>query len=247
MKGGIGITNVHSPVHPAKDNVTTRAYAEVFDIIHNRIFADPVLLGHYPTFPFLSRKLFTPLIEVDAADLTTIAQPLDFYGLNYYMPTRIGAGASEDDSTPDGVAASMRSLPFHLAPWPEFPSTGFGWPIAPEFLTETLHDYGTRYKDVLPPVYITEGGASFDDVVEADGSVDDANRADYLAEHLSAAFAGAPGVDVRGYYVWTLLDNWEWAAGFEQRFGLIHVNADTQERTPKRSYQWLRKVLRART
>ena len=247
VKGGIGISNVHSPVHPAKDNMKTRAYAELFDIIHNRIFADPVLLGHYPKFPLLSRKLFKPLIEVDAADLRTIAQPLDFYGLNYYMPSRIGSGAPDDDATPDGSAVSVRELPFHLRPWPEFPTTGFGWPIAPEFLTETLNDYATRYEGVLPPVYITEGGASFDDVVADDGSVDDANRASYLADHVSAAFAGVEGVDVRGYYVWTLLDNWEWAAGFEQRFGLIHVNDQTQERTPKRSYHWLQKVLRART
>lgn len=247
VAGGIGITNVHSPVHPAKDTIKNRAHAEVFDLIHNRIFADPVLLGRYPKFPLLSRKLFAPLIEVDDADLTIIAQPLDFYGLNYYMPTRIGSGPPGDDATPDGAAAGMRSLPFHLQAWPEYPTTAFGWPIAPEFLTETLEDYAARYQGVLPPVYITEGGASFDDVVAADGSVDDADRASYLAEHLAAAFAGVEGVDLRGYYVWTLLDNWEWAAGFEQRFGLVHVSADTQQRTPKRSYAWLRHVLRART
>ncbi|MGV8895389.1 MAG: GH1 family beta-glucosidase [Rhodoglobus sp.] len=247
VKGGIGITNVHSPVYPAKDNMKTRAYVEVFDILHNRIFADPVLLGEYPKFPFLSRKLFKPLIEVDAADLKIIAQPLDFYGLNYYMPTRIGSGGAHHDAAPDHIAHHVRSMPFHIAPWPEFPQTSFGWPIAPEFLTETLRDYGTRYKGVLPPVYITEGGASFNDIAAADGSIDDADRASYLADHLAAAFAGAPGVDLRGYYVWTLLDNWEWAAGFEQRFGLIHVNSDTQERTPKRSFHWLQKVLRARS
>lgn len=246
VAGGIGITNVHSPVSPARDNLKTRGYAEVFDLIHNRIFADPVLLGHYPKFPFLSRKLFRPLIEVDDADLATIAQPLDFYGLNYYMPTRIASGPPSDDATPAG-AAGMRSLPFHLAAWPEFPATAFGWPIAPEYLTETLRDYGSRYEGVLPPVYITEGGASFTDVASADGGVDDADRASYLAEHLAAAFAGAPGVDLRGYYVWTLLDNWEWAAGFEQRFGLVRVDPATQDRTPKRSFDWLQRVLRART
>jgi beta-glucosidase len=247
VTGGIGITNVHSPVHPAKDNFVTRQYAEVFDLVHNRIYADPVLLGRYPKFPLLARKQFRALHDVDDADLRTIAQPLDFYGLNYYMPTRIAAGAPADASTPDGVAAEgMRDLPFHLAAWPEYPTTAFGWPVAPEFLTETLRDYGTRYEGVLPPVYITEGGASFRDVQSADGSVNDADRISYLAEHLAAALGGAPGVDVRGYYVWTLMDNWEWAAGFDQKFGLVSVDPKTQERSPKASYRWLQRVLRAR-
>ena len=247
VKGEIGITNVHSPVVPAKDNFITRQYAEVFDLVHNRIYADPVLLGKYPKFPFLARKQFRQLIEVDPADLSTISQPLDFYGLNYYMPTRIAAGPPTNASTPDrGSAQGMRDLPFHLAAWPEFPATGFGWPVAPEYLTESLRQYSERYAGKLPPVYITEGGASFPDRVAADGSVDDADRTSYLAGHLAAAFAGAAGIDVRGYYVWTLMDNWEWAAGFEQKFGLIRVDPRTQDRTPKASYHWLRKVLRAR-
>jgi len=247
VKGQVGITNVHSPVVPLKDNFLTRQYVEVFDLIHNRIFADPVLLGHYPKFPFLARKQFRVLHDVDDADLKTIAQPLDFYGLNYYMPTRIGAGAPKDGSTPDGGdSAGMRELPFHIAPWPEFPTTDFGWPVAPEYFAETLRDYGSRYEGKLPPVWITEGGASFRDTVERDGTVNDPKRAAYLAEHLAVAFAGAPGIDVRGYYVWTLMDNWEWAAGFAERFGLVHVDFDTQKRTPKRSYRWLQQVLRAR-
>lgn len=248
VTGGIGITNVHSPVHPAKNNFLTRQYAEVFDLIHNRIFADPVLLGRYPKFPLLARKQFRVLREVDDADLKTIAQPLDFYGLNYYMPTRIAAGPPTDDSTPDGgSSAGMQQLPFHIAPWPEYPVTAFGWPIAPEFLTESIADYGARYAGTLPPVYITEGGASFADRAAPDGSIADADRTRYLAGHLAAAFAGAPGVDVRGYYVWTLMDNWEWASGFAEKFGLVAVDPATQDRTPKASYHWLQRVLRARS
>ncbi len=248
VSGGIGITNVHSPVVPAKDNFLTRQYAEVFDLVHNRIYADPILLGRYPKFPLLARKQFRALIDVDAADLATIAQPIDFYGLNYYMPTRIASGAPANDSTPDGgSSAGMRALPFHLAQWPEYPTTAFGWPVAPEYLGVTLTDYAERYGDALPPVYITEGGASFTDVVAADGSVDDAHRASYLADHLEQALAGAPGLDVQGYFVWTLMDNWEWAAGFAERFGLVRVDFDTQVRTPKRSYKWLQQVLRARS
>lgn len=248
VAGGIGITNVHSPVVPAKDNFITRQYAEVFDLVHNRIYADPVLLGRYPKIPFLARKQFRALLDIDEADLKTIAQPLDFYGLNYYMPTRIGAGAPSDASTPDGVdSAAMGQLPFHIARWPEFATTGFGWPIAPEYLGVALRDYAQRYAGVLPPLYITEGGASFRDVVGANGTVDDANRINYLADHLEQAFAGAPGLDVQGYFVWTLLDNWEWAAGFAEQFGLVSVDAATQDRTPKRSYGWLQQVLRSRS
>ena len=247
VKGGIGITNVHSPVEPAKDNFITRQYAEVFDLIHNRIFADPVLLGRYPKFPFLARKQFRALSEVDPDDLKIIAQPLDFYGLNYYMPTRVATGAPTDAQTPDGVSADgMRELPFHLARWPEYGITGFGWPVAPAYLGTTLQEYAERYGDRLPPIYITEGGASFDDVVEADGSIDDANRVSYLADHLEEVFTAAPTLDIRGYYVWSLMDNWEWAAGFDQRFGLVRVDFDTLKRTPKRSYRWLQELIASR-
>lgn len=248
VSGEIGITNVHSPVEPLKDNFQTRTFAEVFDLVHNRIYADPVLLGRYPKIPFLARKLFRPLLEVDSDDLKTIAQLLDFYGLNYYMPTRIGAGAPADDSTPDGgSSAGMRDLPFHIAKWPEFPVTGFGWPVAPEYLGVTLRDYADRYAGHLPPVYITEGGASFADGVSTQGSVDDANRISYLADHLAIAIESAPGIDVRGYFIWTLMDNWEWAAGFSQKFGLVSVDPRTQERSPKASYRWLQKLISSRS
>ncbi|MEQ1735743.1 MAG: family 1 glycosylhydrolase, partial [Rhodoglobus sp.] len=251
VKGGIGITNVHSPVEPAKDTMMNRTYAEVFDLVHNRIYADPVLLGHYPTVPFLARKLFRPLLEVDTDDLKTIAQPLDFYGLNYYMPTRIAAGPPADNMTPDGsTSEGMSQLPFHIATWPEYRTTAFGWPVAPEYLGVTLRDYAERYGDRLPPVYITEGGASFADAAAPDADpaapVDDTDRIRYLADHIAQAAAGAPGIDVRGYYVWTLLDNWEWAAGFRERFGLVRVDFDTLKRTPKASYFWLQKVLDSR-
>ncbi|CAN5590390.1 GH1 family beta-glucosidase [soil metagenome] len=248
VSGGIGITNVHSPVEPAKDNFTTRAYAEVFDLVHNRIYADPVLLGRYPKFPLLSRKLFRSLIEVDSNDLKIISEPLDFYGLNYYMPTRIAAGPPADDRTPDGgSAAGMRELPFHIAKWPEFPVTGFGWPIAPEYLGVTLRDYAKRYEGKLPRVYITEGGASFADAPDAKGTINDTARIDYLAEHLAVAFEAAPGIDVRGYFIWTLMDNWEWAAGFAEKFGLVSVDPRTQDRTPKASYGWLQKAIFSRS
>ncbi len=245
VAGKLGMTNVHSPVVPARERSTDRFFAKVFDIVHNRIFADPVLLGRYPKPPFGAGRLFRALEEVSAEDLATIHQPLDFYGLNYYMPTRIRAGASKTGETPDGEAAAMRNVPFSLEPFPEFAKTGFGWPVAPEYLGVALRELAERYGEALPPVYLTEGGASFPDVVAGDG-IHDGRRIDYLAEHLAVALEGAPGLDLRGYFVWSLLDNWEWAAGFGQRFGLVHVDFDSLDRTPKDSYRWLRAVLAAR-
>lgn len=246
VRGGIGITNVHSPVVPARDRVTDRYFAKLFDTIHNRIFADPVLLGHYPKPPFASGRLFRALTEVDDADLAIIHQPLDFYGLNYYMPTRIKAGSSKGGETPDGDAEAMKGVPFSLVSFPEHEETGFGWPVAPEYFGVALAEVAERYGQALPPVYITESGASFPDVRDSDGRVHDPQRIRYLADHLAAALHGAPGIDVRGYFVWSLLDNWEWAAGFSQRFGLVHVDFDSLERTPKDSYRWLREVLASR-
>jgi beta-glucosidase len=247
VTGGIGIANVHSPVQPEGDGEDDALFTELFDIVHNRVYADPVLLGRYPEVPEQLDHLFAAFREIDPADLRVISAPLDFYGLNYYAPSRVAAGAPTDAATADGRSPVVRQLPFSLRAWPEYPVTGFGWPIAPDFLTVALRELADRYGDALPPVIITEGGASFPDVVERDGSIDDEARVLYLAEHLAAAFAGAPGVRLAGYYVWSLLDNWEWAAGFNQRFGLVHVNFETQDRTPKRSFTWLQRVIGGRT
>src|SRR5699024_6602749 len=110
----------------------------------------------------------------------TIHQELDFYGLNYYMPTRIAAGAGSGHS-PDGESAAMAEVPFRLEPFAEYPTTGFGWPIAPEYLAVSLAQLQERYGDRLPPVYITENGASFPEPEHADGAIDDHERIDYLA------------------------------------------------------------------
>jgi beta-glucosidase len=243
VKGGVGITNVHSPVLRQGWGPRARIYSRLFDLLHNRIFADPVLLGRYPDAPWPLKHLFKPLIEATSDDLADIHQPLDFYGLNYYMPTRVVVGKG-DGTTPDGEAEAMNGLPFHLGAFPEYPKTNFGWPIAPQYLAIALRENAERYGDALPPIYITEGGASFADVLER-GHVDDRARIDYLAGHIQAALE-VEEIDVRGYFVWSLMDNWEWAQGFRQRFGLVHVDFETLQRTPKSSYLWLRQALAAR-
>ncbi|MEO6944836.1 MAG: GH1 family beta-glucosidase [Lacisediminihabitans sp.] len=251
VRGHVGITNVHSPVIPAQQTPEDGAMAVLFDIVHNRVFADPVLLGRYPEVPDELAELFGEFASVSDDDLRQIHQPLDFYGLNYYMPSRIAAGGGSGES-PDGSSEAMMGLPFHLLPLDGYPTTAFEWPISPEYFAVAMAEVQERYGDVLPPVYITENGASFPDIPSGVGVVDDRERISYLASHLRAALdAVAPGgpaegIDLRGFFVWSLLDNWEWAAGFTQRFGLVHVDFADGTRTPKASFHWLRDVLAAR-
>ena len=126
----------------------------------------------------------------------------------------------------------MLKVPFHLAAFPEYELTGFGWPVAPDHLGVLLRELKDRYGESLPPLYITESGASFPEPDHVTGPIPDAGRISYLAAHLGQAVdATSPGgiahdVELLGYYVWTLMDNFEWAAGYSQRFGLVHVDFD---------------------
>jgi beta-glucosidase len=121
--------------------------------------------------------------------------------------------------------------------------TTMGWPVVPESFTDLLTDLARRYP-ALPPVVITENGSAEPDAVAADGQVHDADRVAYLRDHLAAVSAAIEaGVDVRGYYVWSLLDNFEWAFGYDRRFGIVRVDYDTLERLPKDSYHWYRDMI----
>ena len=251
VTGAVGVTNLHSPVRPATGSVTDKLLAKVFDLALNRIYADPILLGSYPKPPLLARPWFRALARISDADLRNIHQPLDFYGVNYYYPVKVATGRGPADS-PVGSAEAMVKLPFHFAAFPEYETTGFGWPVAPDHLGPLLREMKDRYGEALPPLYITESGASFPEPDHVDGPIADAGRISYLADHLGHALAAtAPGgiaddVELLGYYVWTLMDNFEWAAGYSQRFGLVHVDFDTQARTPKESFYWYQALSRAR-
>ncbi|MEU8266593.1 GH1 family beta-glucosidase [Sphaerisporangium sp. NPDC049002] len=229
------ITNNCTPVWPASGSAEDLAAADAYDTLHNRLFNDPVLLGKYPD---LSAYGVTTLDAVRDGDLEIIAQPLDGLGVNYYNPTRIAAPAPGQDPAP---------LPFEDAGVTGYPTTAFGWPVVPDGLRELLVGLRDRYGDTLPPVYVTENGCSQADEPGQDGTVDDQARIAFLDGHIGAVGAAiAEGVDVRGYYVWSLMDNFEWAEGFGQRFGLVHVDFATQKRTPKASYHWLRERIAAR-
>jgi beta-glucosidase len=228
--GQVAITNNYAPAWPASGSEADRAAAYAYDILHNRLFTDPVLLGTYPDLSDFG--LPHGLGCVKDGDLAVIAAPVDALGVNYYMPMRLSALA---DST----------LPFQMEPIPGYPVTAFGWPVVPAGLTELLILLRERYGAALPPVYITENGCSAGDQVKA-GAIGDEDRISYLDGHIRAVHeAIEAGVDVRGYFVWSLMDNFEWTEGFHQRFGLVHVDFTTQHRTPKASYSWYRDLIAA--
>ncbi|MFJ4677860.1 GH1 family beta-glucosidase [Kitasatospora sp. NPDC088783] len=223
------IANNLTPVRPASSDPVDVAAADAYDALHNRLFTDPLLLGRYPD---LTAYGLGPEPDLGGAvrdgDLTLIAAPgLDGLGVNYYNPTRIAAPTDP-------------GLPFAEAPVEGVPRTHFGWPVVPEGLHELLLTLRDRYGAALPPITITENGCS------TDATLDDTFRIDYLATHLDAlARATADGIDVRGYCTWSLLDNFEWAEGYSQRFGLVHVDFTTQRRTPKASFAWYRDLIAA--
>jgi beta-glucosidase len=223
----VAIANNYSPARPVSGAGADRAAAEAYDALHNRLFTDPLFGRGYPPSTMDERV-------VAAGDLDVISAPLDAIGVNYYNPT--GVKAPDD---PDGP------LPFEIVPLPGYPVTAFDWPVAPDGLHELLVGLRERYGTDLPPLYVTEGGCAYDDVLDADGRCHDPDRIAYLDGHLAAVRAARDeGVDVRGYFVWSILDNWEWAEGFTKRFGLVHVDFLTGRRTPKSSYHWFREHIR---
>jgi beta-glucosidase len=245
VAGRIGISNAHTPVFAATSHWRDRFAARNFDILSNRVFADPVLLGkRAPGLIGLGVRLAA---LPRWGDRKIIAEPIDFYGVQYYFPSRVAAGPPHVKvGTHDGHSKAMLDLPLRLEPWPEYEVTGFGWPDSPDLLPVLLGQFADRYGGRLPPLIFTEGGASYPDRPQPDGTVDDDQRIDYLESHIRAVLDDVPGVQVEGYFVWSLLDNFEWAAGYTQKFGLIAVDPETQERRPKSSFDWYRRVLAAR-
>lgn len=223
----IGTSNGHSPIWPATLDDADIAAAKLFDAIWNGIPLDSMLLGRYPAD-------LLPVIEdaILPGDMETIRQPLDFYGVSFWGAHRIEA------SPPDAPA------PMRLAEIVRYERTDSGWAVVPESLTDWLLTASQRYHAVLPPLVVTECGAAYTYEPDADGVIDDVKRIDYLASHLAAtADAIAGGADVRGFYVWTLLDCWEWDDGLLTPYGLVHVDHTTQVRTPKASFAWYRDVV----
>ncbi len=205
----------------------TSPRTRIADGYGNRWFLDPVLRGSYPEDMLeLYGRRFGPPDSVRPGDLEVISQPLDFLGVNYYFPQHVRAD-------PAVVPLGLR----HDAPIG--PLTTMGWGQDPSGLREILVRVRRDYGDL--PIYVTENGAAFEDGDVVDGHVDDPERMEYLEGHVAAVqHAIADGVDVRRYFVWSLLDNFEWESGYTARFGIVHVDFATQRRVPKRSGLWYR-------
>jgi beta-glucosidase len=214
------IYNFH-PREPASDREADEIACQMLDAVWNRSFSDPQLLGRYPE-PLAAE------IEalVEPGDLDVIRQKLDYFAFNHYTRTRV----FHDPEHPFEAGV--------LPPPAGVPVTDMGWEIAPDALRAVLVEVKDRYTGDLP-IYILENGAAFPDVVEADGRIRDERRIAYLRAYLGAVQdAIAQGVRVKGYFVWSLLDNFEWTLGYSKRFGLVHVDYETQERRPKDSFHF---------
>lgn len=212
--------------HPADQAATARALAYV-----NRLFLDPLFLGAYPR---RLADIFGPLWpKFPEADLARIRQPLDFLGINYYSRSVV---RDDPAAPPDRASRVRQNQNLH---------NSLDWEVYPQGLIDTLRWVNNRYGDL--PLYITENGACFEDPHPVSGQVEDPARLTYLRGHLQAARAAMQeGVNLRGYFVWSLLDNFEWTFGYSKRFGIVHVDFATQRRTPKASARFYRQVIHSR-
>jgi beta-glucosidase len=217
-----------SPVRPSSDRKEDHRAAERFDAFWNGAFLDPLFKGSYPAAIAAD---MAPLVVGD--DLKAIQQPIDFFGLNYYAPAWVAnAPQSLFGAWFGAVPAGMRF-------------TAIGWPIDAGGLNDVLNRFRDQYGN--PEIYVTENGACYDDKMAGNGTVQDDDRTAYLRDHIAAARrALADGVKLKGYFAWSLLDNFEWSEGYSRRFGIIHVDFASQKRTPKASFGFLSDTIKRR-
>jgi beta-galactosidase len=218
------------PVHPESDTPENRKAAALLDAHWNLVYADPQILGHYPE---VVAGDFEPYVQ--AGDMARICRKVDWFGMNHYGPIWTRA----DESAQLGFAWGDNPNP---VPHPEI-----GWPIYPEAFTGELKRCAGRYR---LPIYVTENGmgrGAAEENPDAEGRVSDPYRIAYLRLYTEAmARAMRDGVDVRGYFIWSLLDNFEWGSGYGNRFGIVHVDFATQKRTPKDSFEWYAALVKGR-
>ena len=237
-------------VRPRTESAADRDAARRIDALATRVFTGPMLHGRYDDDLLADTAPLTDWSWVRDGDLATARQRLDGLGLNYYTPTLVSDGGEEAEkggasARADGHGESPYSpwpgagrVLFHQPPGPR---TEMGWGIDATGLTELL----LRFHREVPgtPLYVTENGAAFEDEPDAAGRFHDPERIAYLRDHLAAVSrARDEGADVRGYFLWSLLDNFEWSYGYSRRFGAVHVDFDTQVRTPKSSARWYARV-----
>lgn len=239
--GEVSIVLNPTAVRPATEGEADRAAAAAVDGIANRIFLDPLFRGQYPDDVVAATRAagVSEWDYVQPGDLEIINAPLDALGVNYYSPMVVEAGTPPPDQL-EGLL-SYPACPGVRAVDTAAPRTGQGWPVEASALVPLLERIGA---DAGIPLLVTENGAAYPDELGPDG-VTDPDRIAYLHDHLAAVHeAIARGVDVRGYFLWSFLDNFEWAWGYAQRFGLVYVDYPTQARVPKASASWYRQVIR---
>lgn len=233
-------------IYPATTSEEDKAAAERSFQFNNGVFFDPLFKGSYPD---LVMQVLGDKLKVQEGDLETIHQPLDWWGFNYYFPATVRtASSAEDRSGLTGVGAMGKfhaeqdaaSAFLNLQSVPSSRSnmhTDIGWEIVPQGILDLMTQVYDRYN--LPPVYITENGACYNTAPDSDGVIDDQDRIEYIARHLHVlAGATAAGIPLKGYFAWSLMDNYEWAEGYRMRFGLVYVDYETQARLMKKSGEW---------
>jgi beta-glucosidase len=228
-KTRVGIVLNFTWQDPASDSPEDQAAAWRLDGFNNRWFIEPVFKGQYPADML---EIFgQDTLGIQPGDMEKIATPIDFLALNYYTRSVVA-------HDPGGIYFQARSLE------QEGEHTTMGWEVYPQGLYNFLTRFHTEYSPKA--IYITENGASFDDVVAADGQVHDERRTAYLEAHFAAAHrAIQEGVPLKGYFVWSFMDNFEWAWGYTKRFGIVYVDYPTQKRILKDSGAWYSRVVRA--
>jgi beta-glucosidase len=235
-----GLTLNLYPVVPADPrSVSDVDAARRIDGLQNRIFLDPVLRGEYPGDMVADLAPFGLAGHVQEGDLEIISAPVDMLGVNYYRGYTVTAGPGDvaQDGPSEWVGAERIGFLSQ-----GLPLTDSGWEVQPPGLTDVLVRLHRDYPHV--PLHVTENGAAYRDLIDSDGQIRDHQRIAFLDSHLRAAHAAIElGVDLRGYFYWSLLDNFEWAEGYSKRFGIVHVDYASQRRTPKRSAYWYARVI----
>ncbi|MGD0832965.1 MAG: family 1 glycosylhydrolase [Candidatus Dormibacteria bacterium] len=249
----VGISLNLQPFWPASDHEDDLRVARLADGNLNRLFLEPILKGAYPIDMLEHYAGHRPgFAVVQEGDLAVIAEPLDFLGVNYYAPMTVCAVSRMDQARAAGYwvpAAGPTNLlgadtGMVEVLRPAFQHTRMGWEIDPAGLAEVLAR--VRGECGTLPIYVTENGAACDDYVGPDGEIHDTDRIAYLESHLRVVLdAVRSGNDIRGYFVWSLIDNFEWAQGFQRRFGMVWVDYPSGRRTPKASFDWYRRTVRA--
>ncbi|MDF6064863.1 GH1 family beta-glucosidase [Streptomyces sp. NPDC052071] len=231
----LGITLNLGTATPETGSDADREACRRADGMGTRLYLDPLVHGRYPEDVVEDLAAQGIELPVREGDLAAIATPLDVLGVNFYR------GALFSGVTEDGSPTDADGLPVVRGVERDLPRTAMDWEITPTELTDLLL---RLQRDYALPTVITENGAAFDDTVAADGSVPDSDRTAYLADHIEAvAEARRQGADVRGYFAWSLMDNFEWAYGYDKRFGIVRVDYDTQLRTLKDSAKWYRDTI----